>query len=147
MKDNDRFFNIIGDTCVQLRPQTLIELGYTKLNKAYYSLHAPIRFKSDIAGGVIVIPKGFISDIASIPLWLQPPFMKSDDPRIALGAWVHDYLYVKRGNILLCNLTEVILTRDQCDRILTEEAMPHLMAKWWQCKLVYYALHFFGYKW
>lgn len=148
----NRFFNIEGDVSVQLAPWELKARG-NPLNVALFKLKEPIRFRSDIAGGVIVVwnPTGdYISDLASIPQWAWSVFMAPDDPRIELGGWVHDYLYDKGMHSQKCPLeggNEVSLTRKQADEILTREAMPDLLATSWQCTAVFQALRRFGKKW
>jgi len=142
----NRFFNIDGDTSTQLAPWTLQSMG-KPLNVALFKLLIPIRFRSDIAGGVIVVPSGYISDLASIPQFAWSIFMASDDPRIELGAWVHDLLYGAQGKVTLEDGTVTALTRDQCDHILAFEAMTDLMAEKIQQDAVYEALKNFGDRW
>lgn len=141
----NRFFDIRGDSSVQLAPWVLQEMGKpSKL--ALFELLQPIRFRSDIAGGVIVVPTGYVSDLASIPEALWNLFAP-DDPRICLGAWVHDVLYGAQGHITLEDGTVVNLTRDQADCILCFEAMPELMADKFHQDAVYAALRVFGDRW
>ena len=130
----DRFFNSVGDVSRQLRYSGKVAL---------YPLMEPINFYSDIADTTIVVPIGFVSDLATIPQFLQFVFMKSDDPRIAMGAWVHDYIYYLKGNIEYMD-HNVQLTKSQCDKILAYEAMVTLGATKLQSHLVYYALMLFG---
>lgn len=109
--------------------------------RAFFELRKEIIFDSDIAGE-IVVPVGFVSDLASIPQFAWSIFMASDDPRIELGGWVHDRLYELQGKV-----NGLQLTREQCDRILAYEAMPELGANILQQHAVYYALHWFGNRW
>ena len=126
-----RFKITLGDLSIQLCPQALLSFN-KPINKALYLLKEQIVFESDTVG-TITVPVGFISDLATIPKPLHPLFMCSDDPRIALGAWVHDYLYANK-----------LFTRQQCDYILAYECMPCLLAKPWHCFTVYWALRIFG---
>ena len=134
----NRFFDIPGDVSTQLAPWELMRLGYP-INHAKYRLHQVLRQRSDIAGGVLLVYAGFVSDLASIPrpVWsIMPP----TDPRIALGTWFHDELYLKHGTVMLECGKIVHLTRKQADQILAYEAMPDLMAPRWMQHAVYHAL-------
>jgi hypothetical protein len=141
----NRFFDIPGDVSTQLAPWELKRLGY-RIDLAQYRLSIKLRMASDVAGGVLLVHGGFISDLASIPrpAWsIMPP----SDPRIALGAWFHDELYRKRGKVMLECGKILHLTRKQADQILAFEAMPELMADIWQQHAVYQALRRFGRSW
>ncbi len=142
----NRFFDIAGDLSRQLAPWELKRLGINP-KFAHFQLCEVIRFRSDIAGGVVRVPLGFISDLASIPQFAWSIFMAADDPRIELGAWVHDRLYSRAGKIVLEDGTRITLTREEADRILTEEAMPELEATTFQRASVYRALRWFGDRW
>ena len=149
----NRFFNIPGDVSRQLAPWELEKRGYP-LTVARFELLERILFRSDIAGGVIEIAPRFISDLASIPRFLWPA-MAPDDPRIALGAWVHDWLYFHRGVVIVwtkptwtvedgvlqawptSKRIERALSRSDCDRILAFECMPELKAARWRQDCVY----------
>lgn len=141
----NRFFDIEGDSSVQLAPWQLVANGY-KTTDAIFRLLQPIRFDSDVAGGVVVVPMGYPSDLASIPEALWNLFAP-DDPRICLGAWVHDLLYQYKGVVALEGGGETALSREQCDRILCYEAMPELMADKFHQDAVYAALRVFGDRW
>lgn len=134
----NRFFNIDGDVSTQLAPWVLRKLEYP-LDVAQYRLEERLRFRSDIAGGVIQVFKGRISDLASIPrpVWsIMPP----SDPRIALGAWIHDEIYKCYGHILMEDGHTIHLTRKQADQILAYEAMPELHAERWRQHAVFHAV-------
>jgi hypothetical protein len=92
-----------------------------------------IRLRSDIAGGVLELVTGQISDLASIPTLVDSFCMASDDQRIAGGAWFHDDLYKNGGRVPIYDIDGtfikiVFLARKQCDQILCDEAMPDLGA-------------------
>jgi hypothetical protein len=142
----NRFYYIEGDVSTQLAPWTLTRLGIPT-KTAWFKLRDEVRFRSDIAGGDIIVPSGFLSDLASIPQFAWSLFMACDDPRIELGGWCHDWLYGHTGKIVAEDteyLYPRILTRRQCDRILTFEAMPDLGATRFQQWAVYLALRLFG---
>lgn len=135
----NRFSDIQGDVSLQLAPWECRKRGLPL--RAFFDLREELEFESDIAGKIIV-PVGFISDLASIPQFAWSIFMASDDPRIELGGWIHDRLYGLKGKV-----NERQLTREQCDRILAYEAMPELGASTFQQHAVYYALRIFGDRW
>lgn len=141
----NRFFDTAGDLSRQLAPWELQAEG-KPATAALFRLAESIRFRSDVAGGVIVVPSGYLSDLASIPRALWGLFAP-DDPRICLGAWVHDLLYGAQGKVTLEDGTVTALTRDQCDRILAFEAMPELGADKFHQDAVYNALRVFGDRW
>jgi hypothetical protein len=142
----NRFFEIDGDLSTQLAPWRLREQNQP-LNVALFRLQLPLRFRSDIAKGVIVVPQDFTSDLASIPKFAWSIFMASDDPRIELGAWVHDLLYKSHGVVTLEDGSPTNLSRKDADTILAYEAMPDLLATGFQCGAVYQALRRFGRSW
>ena len=142
----NRFFDIDGDVSLQLAPWKLIAQNQP-VKIARFILKVPLRFRSDIAGGVIVVPLGYDSDLASVPQFAWSIFMASDDPRIELGGWVHDLLYQNHGGVPLENGSTTSLSRKQCDTILAYEAMPDLSATAFQCNAVYQALRRFGQGW
>lgn len=144
--DSSRFFDARGDVSLQLAPWELVAKGQP-IDVALFELREPIRFRSDVAEGVIVVRPPFTSDLASIPPWAWWIFMPSDDPRIELGGWVHDFLYDHEGQVFLEDGRRVALTRKQCDIILAYEAMPALGAERWEQWIVYYALRIFGHGW
>ncbi|MDD5754696.1 MAG: DUF1353 domain-containing protein [Methylococcales bacterium] len=143
----NRFFDIEGDVSIQLAPWELKKRGKL-VNIALFVLKENIRFRSDIAKGVIVVSAtNEPSDLASIPKLAWSCFMAPDDPRIELGSWVHDLIYGLEGKITLECGTEIKLTRKQADEILAKEAMPELFAENWRCSIVYQALRKFGKQW
>jgi hypothetical protein len=128
----NRFYNIPFIACRELMPW---EIKRRELPEGVglYELETSFRFRSDIAGGIIEIDAGEISDLASIPLTLQKWVMSGDDPRIAGGGWVHDKLYREGGRISVFDedgtfIKVARLTREQCDKILCDEAMVDLGA-------------------
>jgi hypothetical protein len=139
---SNRFYDIVGDVSTQLAPWELKKRGLGK-DRGIFLLHDDLRFRSDIAGGDIVVPAGFLSDLASIPPVAWSIFMAPDNPHIALGAWFHDLLYSCVGKILINGKT-VILTRQQCDSVLCYEAMPDLEATKLQQDVVYEVLRLGG---
>ena len=142
----NRFFDIDGDISTELAPWKLLALG-RPVKTALFQLQVPLRFRSDLASGVIVVPQDYLSDLASIPQFAWSIFMATDDPRIELGAWVHDLLYQNHGVVTLEDGSQTKLSRKDADAILAHEAMPDLLATGFQCGAVYQALRKFGQSW
>lgn len=142
----NRFFDIPGDTSTQLAPWELKKRNLDP-KKAWFVLREPLRFLSDIAGGIIRIEPDYVSDLASIPQFAWSIFMAPDDPRIELGAWIHDLIYQNKGYIVLEGGRQISLTRNQADHILAFEAMADLGASKFQQNAVYEALNLFGDRW
>lgn len=94
-------------------------------------LIAPLRYCTEVeAYGVITVPKGFVTDYASVPrgLWnLFPP-----QGKYSAGAVVHDYLYRR-----------TLLDRAFCDRVFLE-AMEGLGVSWFSRHTIYRAVRLFG---
>jgi hypothetical protein len=90
-----------------------------------------------LIGGKITIPKGFITDGATIPriLW---PILANTDPDILYASFIHDFLYAVHGK-----LPDRTLTKDQADNILREQ-MIVVGAPRWKADIVYRAVHIFG---
>jgi len=73
----------------------------------------------------VIIPRGFITDFASVPKLVQllPGFDVNGDS--ANAAVLHDYLYCCQGHIIARDLASgepvlLRLTRDQCDALFFE---------------------------
>jgi hypothetical protein len=87
----------------------------------------------DETGVIIVVPKGFETDFASIPRFFQRLLPKLDKHRRA--AILHDFLYARHG----LN----IYSRDVCDGIFLE-AMKILEVPKWKRFTMYQAVRRFG---
>jgi hypothetical protein len=142
----NRFFDIDGDVSTELAPWKLRQMK-RPVKIALFQLQVALRFRSDIAKGVIVVPQNYLSDLASIPQFAWSIFMADDDPRIELGAWIHDLLYQNHGVVTLEDGSRTNLSRKDADAILAHEAMPELSATSFQCAAVYRSLRMFGERW
>ena len=80
----------------------------------------------------IVIPKGFMCDLASIPRIFQLLIPVNDEHREA--AVLHDWLYVQRGAV-----GKNRLTRKQCDRMFLI-AMEETGVPAWKRYSMYFAV-------
>jgi hypothetical protein len=76
----------------------LLDNKYTpsiKKGRSLWGLHNPLTYRPSDAEHTITVPRGFVTDLASIPRWgwiLLPP----DGPWVK-GAVIHDFLYATRG--------------------------------------------------
>jgi hypothetical protein len=74
----------------------------------------------------IVVPKGFVTDFASIPRFLWAIVGGPADGKYRLAAVIHDFLYRTHG----------LATRPQCDSVLLE-AMQVCGVGWWTRTQIY----------
>ena len=142
----NRFFDLESILSRELLPKRLQELNLPTGHPQFELVDA-IRFKSDIAGGVIVVPAGMLSDLASIPQEVQGVFMTNDDPRISAAAWVHDFLCDRKGKFTREDGQAVSLSHTDCAKILAYEGMADLGANMFQRNAVFEAVNLFGPKW
>lgn len=94
-------------------------------------LTAALKYVTEVeAIGLITVPRGFVTDYASVPrgLWnIFPPHGK-----YSAGAVVHDYLYRR-----------TLMDRAICDRVFLE-AMEVLGVSWFSRRVIYRAVRLFG---
>lgn len=101
-------------------------------SRQFWVLHTALVMRLALNGHPIrvVVPKGFETDFASVPWWLQPMFTPA-------GPWceaavVHDWLYGQKA----------------CSRFLADaifrEAMFRLGIPMWRRVIAYYAVRLFG---
>ena len=138
----------------------LIALSETEIEKigfkrsvpgsTIYRTASPLQFLSTIAKGIITVPVGYLTDLASIPNFAQGLFLKHDDPVILRGSVIHDLLYGNKGRItveLQGSQWPMLLTRQECDFILTHECMASCGATAAQIDTVYDTLRLVGDSW
>ena len=85
----------------------------------------------------VKVPKGFVTDFASIPAAIKF-WMDDNAGYIRDAAVIHDYLYSRKSSILY-----PLVTRKMADVIIVE-GMDALGASWAKKRAVYYALRSFG---
>lgn len=90
-------------------------------------------YQSDCLGYDVVIPKGFVTDLASIPRGFR--WLITVNGKHRKAAIVHDYLYALRGVIVGRNP----LTRKECDVVFLE-AMEVCDVNWPTRKTMYAAV-------
>ena len=85
---------------------------------------------------IIIVPKDFISDFASIP----KPFIGliPKDGKWTIPSILHDYIYSLRGK-----LPNKTYSRKEADDIF-DEAMQVMGVAWWTRKTMYAAVRLFG---
>ena len=104
----------------------LLDNKYTpsiKKGRSLWGLHDPLTYRPSDGEHTITVPKGFVTDLASIPRWawtLVPP----DGPWVK-GAVIHDFLYATRGTGAWKrhpsgNTREAPYTRAEADWILRD---------------------------
>jgi len=64
-----------------------------------YRTESELQYLSEKAHGIITVPAGFLTDLASIPKVAQGIFMLHDDPVILKPSVIHDFLYGNKGRI------------------------------------------------
>jgi hypothetical protein len=147
----NRFYGSGGDLSTQLSPWQARAQGFDPAI-SIFRLERELRFRSDIAGGDLIVPVGFLSDLASIPRVAWSLGYDPDCNEMELASWHHDWLYSHVGKVPVRTLRPdtrpltmmVSLTRKQCDQILCVEGMAELGAKRWQRNVVYILLRLFG---
>jgi len=91
------------------RAQFLSPLQVEQIDKDDWKLLAPLRFYSAVLDREIIVPKGFVTDFASVP---RLPFIYWFTGGLAQAAAViHDWLY---------RTETAFLTRAQADAVLAE---------------------------
>jgi hypothetical protein len=77
-------------------------------------------------GHQIVVPGGFVTDLASVPFYVRP--IINTYGRFNAAATVHDFLYLHKG-VLVSGRK---FTREECDKCFLEmmllDGVPHLQA-------------------
>jgi hypothetical protein len=121
---------------------TLIPLSKWDIQRRGLPVRFYGEFQSDLVCesafcGTFTIPKGFLSDGATIPklFW---NLLSDTDPNIFYPSLAHDFGYSTHGNI-----GPRIVTKDQVDQMLREQ-MKAVGAPAWQYDQVYWAVHWFG---
>lgn len=117
---------------VETRAEFLTSLFFEDAGGFPFILTEDLVYRSKVLGRKIVVPRGFKTDLASIPrvLWaVLPPVGKYD-----AAAVVHDYLYQCNG-----------VTRGQADAVL-REAMEVLRVRFTQRWTIYLGVRAGGWK-
>lgn len=95
-----------------------------------YRLQSPLIYQSDVAGIVITVPTGFITDLASIP---RLPFIYILLAKVAdLPGVVHDFLY-STGTV----------PRAMADKVLREACLLTGVPAW-KASMIYQGVRLFG---
>lgn len=86
---------------------------------------------------IVEVPKGFVTDLASIPFLLRPVFHVNGKHRYA--AVLHDYLYSKKGKIQY----KRCISRKACD-VIFYQAMRKSGVPSWKAHIMYYGVRIGG---
>jgi hypothetical protein len=109
---------------------TSLEAELVKDEPATWRLTQPLIYDSDVAGRVIVVPVGFVTDLASTP---RLPFVYEFAGGVAnMASVVHDYAY-----------TTHIVDRSTADAIL-REASAVTGVSWLKRQAMWAAVRAFG---
>lgn len=119
-----------------------------------YRLQSEMAFYWKAKGSIVEIPKGFVTDLASVPCLLRPIFNPGGLCRYS--AIVHDYLYDclgwvatthnrDRSGELIRRASPLVkrYTRKEADEIFYEALLCEGMAKW-KAALMYRGVRVFG---
>jgi len=117
-----------------LRSYSAAEISAGGGEKQLYAITRPFSYVSDKLGKTITVPRGYVTDFASIPraAWAA---LDPEDPIIAWPSVIHDYLYSCKGT--LPDGTTYI--REQADAVL-REAMEFCGASLFKRETVYEAV-------
>ncbi len=139
---SDQFLNELNLWCLS-RQEAIAATG--NANSPYFKLITPLQYRSTLLGGIIEVPKDFLSDLGSIPRtvwwWLSP-----DDYDISYPSVVHDYIYKQKGDLSGQQLPQKRVNRETADRVL-REAMAAVGASGFRQTVVYNAVRTFGPRW
>jgi len=139
---SDQFLNELNLWCLS-RQEAIAATG--NANSPYFKLITPLQYRSTLLGGIIEVPKDFLSDLGSIPRtvwwWLSP-----DDYDISYPSVVHDYIYKQKGDLSAQQLPQKRVDRETADRVL-REAMAAVGASGFRQTVVYNAVRTFGPRW
>ncbi|BCF96655.1 hypothetical protein PPGU19_012240 [Paraburkholderia sp. PGU19] len=109
---------------------SLVMENATGMDDGRWRLTAPLIYDSDVAGKVIVVPTGFITDLASVPR-VPIAYMLAGGTSNEASV-VHDYLY-----------TSHIVDRETADAVLREaSAVTGVPA--WRRTIMWAAVRAFG---
>ena len=116
-----------------MKSEFLTELVIIDVGNGYFLLNEPLIYNSKKLNQQIIVPSGFLTDLASIPrlLWsIFPPFGK-----YSRAAVVHDYILSKKH--------DYNLTKKEYDDIFLE-AMKAYNVNVFTRNIFYYSLRLFG---
>jgi hypothetical protein len=121
-----------------LRSYSAAEIAANGGDKQLYAVTRSFAYVSDKLGRTIAVPRGFVTDFASIP---RPAWeiLDPEDPIIAWPSVIHDYLYSCKGTLP----DGFIYGREQADAVL-REAMEVCGASSFIRNAVYQAVQKFG---
>jgi hypothetical protein len=139
---SDQFLSELNLWCLS-RQEAIRATG--NADTPYFELITPLQYQSTLLGGIIEVPKDFLTDLGSIPRavwwWLSP-----DDYDISYPSVVHDYIYKQKGDLSAQQLPQKRVDRETADSVL-REAMAAVGASNFRQGVVYNAVRNFGPRW
>lgn len=109
---------------------TKLEVELVNEQSGVWVLSEPLVYQSAIAGGAIVVPKGTVTDFASVPRLPLVYWLCGDVGHAA--AVIHDHLY-QNG----------MLDRETCDKVF-REALIVSGVSGWRVAIMYRGVRLFG---
>jgi hypothetical protein len=100
----------------------------------YYTLDQRLVYITNL-GDKIIVPKGFKTNLASVPSFCKP-YLDDNDWKVRSPSIIHDWLYSAESK-------DLGFTRKQADATLLE-AMCGLGMRKTKALLIYYTLRLFG---
>jgi len=91
--------------------------------------------------GIVVIPEGFYTNFANVPLLFRGVIRVNGKHRFA--ALLHDYMYSVRGNVVTKQGIRVNFSRKECDLIFLKE-MGFSKVNFIKRKIMYRIVRLFG---
>lgn len=117
----------------------LTSLDTRKIGPQRWLLLDDLVYQSDLLRGIVIAPRGFQTDLASIPRIAQPLFPKVDiyDP----ASVIHDAGY---GNALITVSNQrIFLIKLLCDKMFKEACLSTGLSHW-RAELMYWAVSKYG---
>ncbi len=120
----------------------LTPLRFEKIGPQRWLLIDDLQFASDALHQIVIAPRGFQTDLASIPRFLWAVFPKVD--KYDAAAVIHDAGYA--GALTDLDGTRLSLSKKHCDRLFLEGCRA-LNVNWLLAWLMYLMVRLFGDPW
>lgn len=114
------------------------------INEHQYILKDFCVYESELFGVSIVVPTGFVTDLASIPRVVWTLIGWTPDGLHRNAAIVHDFIYQRRGRVPAIYISPArFFSRKECDQVF-KEAMLSLGVSKIKANIMYGAVRTFG---
>ncbi len=131
----------------------VIPIKYNGVEDRYYELQYDYMVQVDVGivkSLLITIPKGYVTDLASIPRFVWTLTGLTPDGLYRGAAVVHDYIYGKKVKVKPYSDVSVLgmskplrLTREDCDNIFKQLILASGEASW-KANVMFWAVRTFG---